>query len=88
MNDRIKCPICKGDDDCPLCHGIGSVRVMQDWEKELLQEEAGCVHILMDEHGIPRKMNGESLSLVGRVQQYAELCATRGSVPSPKSLLK
>lgn len=88
MSKTEKCPLCTGDKNCPICLGTQLVNVMEDWEKELLQEDAGCVHMLMDEHGIPRKMEGKSLSLVGRVQLYGELCAMRGSVPTPKSLLK
>lgn len=36
-------------------------------------EECECVHLCLDRHGIPRKENGDDLSLWGRVVRYANI---------------
>ena len=50
--------------------------------------EALCVSGMLDDLGIPDGDSSGEYSLWGRVQRYAELCATRGTVPSPKGLTK
>ena len=48
--------------------------------------EALCVSGMLDDLGIPDGDGHGEFSLWGRVQKYAELCASRGTVPSPKNL--
>lgn len=35
-------------------------------------EECECVHMCLDREGVPRKENGDALSLWGRVVRYAK----------------
>lgn len=41
-------------------------------ELEHMAEEAECVKMLLDKAGTPTEKNGQGLSLVGRVQEYAK----------------